>query len=61
MNPENMNPDANSDLYPAGYLALVDNIANDLSDSCEDAPTEDEIEAYFDGLKADVIKRLNNG
>lgn len=54
MNAENMNPDACGELYPKGYLTLIDTIANDISDSCEDEPSENEIEAYLDALNADV-------
>lgn len=56
MNAENMHPDANSDLYPAGYLTLIDTIANDICDSSEDCenPSENEIEAYLEALTGDV-------
>lgn len=56
MNAENMNPDACGELYPKGYLTLIDTIANDICDSSDDCdnPSENEIEAYLDALNADV-------
>lgn len=56
MNAENMNPDACGELYPKGYLTLIDTIANDICDSSDDPdnPHENEIEAYLDALVGDV-------
>jgi len=56
MNAENMNPDACGELYPKGYLTLIDTIANDICDSSDnpDNPHENEIEAYFEALVGDV-------
>lgn len=56
MNAENMHPDACGELYPAGYLQLIDKIADDICNSSEnfDSPSENEISAYLDALMGDV-------
>jgi len=55
-----MNPNECGELYPKGYLDLVDKVSDDLMDSCEnpESPSEEEVELYFEGLKHDVLEAV---
>lgn len=54
-----MNPDCCSDLYPVGYLSMIEQIKEQLLNSCSNNPTDEEIQDFLLSICKDVISSIN--